>query len=297
VVDGKFVGTVTARHGAKAGVDHPQPALWTLGLIERQRGRQDFPVLHPEQKSMTVSGRHFGDDARVFVNGRRAAGTVKRGEGEKVTITLDTLPPDGTHLLQVQVPDGPFSNEFIVHVAKDATTAEELKRELIRVSTAPWDGIPAALGKGNLAAVKRLIRDKATANRRQSDETTPLSIAALRGHLDVVKYLLDTGADPSGSNADGNTPLHAAAFLCREEVVKLLLDKGAALTAKNNNGETPIDVVSGEWGQALADFYTSIGVGINQKLDLKQIEKDRPKIAERLRKFMKEQGEKPTGGK
>jgi ankyrin repeat protein len=79
------------------------------------------------------------------------------------------------------------------------------------------------------------------------------------------------GPDPSGSNADGNTPLHAAAFLGREEVVKLLLDKGASLTAKNNKGETPVDVVSGKWDQGLADFYTAIGTGINQKLDLKQI--------------------------
>jgi ankyrin repeat protein len=117
-----------------------------------------------------------------------------------------------------------------------------------------------------------------------SSTHTPLSTAAVRGHLDVVKHLLELGADPSGSNADGNTPLHAAAFLCREEVVKLLLDKGASLKAKNNNRETPIDVVSGKWNQGLADFYTAIGTGINQKLDLKQIEKDRPKMAELLRK-------------
>lgn len=292
--DRKFIGTVTARHGAKATVDHPQPALWTLGPIERQRGRQDFPILHPDQKSMTVSGRHFGDDARIFVNGRRVNGSVsaKKGEkDEKVTIALDALPSEGMHLLQVQVPNGPFSNEFIIHIAKDAKTAEELQRELIRLSTTPWNGISAALGKGDLAAVKKLIPDKATANRRQSDGSTPLSTAALRGHLDVVKYLLDTGADPSGSNADGNTPLHTAAFTCREEVVKLLLEKGASLTAKNNNKETPLDVVSGAWSQGLADFYNLIGTGINQKLDLKQIEKDRPKMVQLLR----ERGEKPKG--
>ncbi|MBM4005875.1 MAG: hypothetical protein FJ295_21750, partial [Planctomycetes bacterium] len=285
--DGKFVGTVTARHGAKATLDHPQPALWTLGPIERQRGRQDFPVLHPEQTSMTVSGRHFGNDARLFVDGRRVEGTanVKNGEkDEQVVITLAALPPDGMHLLQVQVPEGPFSNEFIIHVAKDAATAEAVKQELIRVSTTPWGGIPAALSNGDLAAVKRLIRDKATANRPLSDGSPPLMTAAMRGDVETVKYLLDLGADPSGRTTDGNTPLHAAGFLCREEVVNLLLDKGASLTAKNNNGETPVDVVSGKWDQGLADFYSAIGTGINQKLDLKQIEQDRPKMAERLRK-------------
>jgi hypothetical protein len=211
--------------------------------------------------------------------------SVKPGDKrEKVVITLAALPPAGMHLLQVKAPDGLFSNEFIFHVATNATAAEALKRELIRTSTAPWDGIPAALNSGDLATVKRLISDKATADRRLSDGSTPLSTAAVRGHLDVVKYLLGLGADPSGSNSDGNTSLHVAAFLCREDVVKLLLDKGASLNAKNNNGETPIDVVSGEWNQGLADFYTAIGIGLNQKLDLKQIEKDRPKMAELLRK-------------
>lgn len=286
--DGKFVGTVTARHGAKAGVDHPQPALWTLGPIQNQRGRQDFPVLHPEQKSMTVSGRHLGDDARVFVDGRRVGGTAKCSGGEKVTITLDTLPPDGTHLLQVQVPDGPFSNEFIIHVAKDATAAEELKRELIRVSTAPWDGLAAAIGKGDLAAVKKLIPDKAVANRRRPDGSTPLGTASLHGKLDIVSYLLDAGADVNGTTADGNTPLHAAAFLCREEVVKLLLEKGADTTKKNDRTETPLDVVSGAWNQGLADFYTGLASATNMKIDLKQVERARPKMVA----WIRERGEK-----
>jgi len=298
---GTFVGTVTARHGARASVDYPQPALWTVGPIEKQRGRQDFPILHPDQKAMTVSGRHFGDDARVFVNGRRVTGTVRAGSGEKdeqVVIALAALPPEGTHLLQVQVPGGPFSNEFLFHVATSADAAADLRRELIRVSTAPWDGIASALGKGDLAAVKRLVRDKAAANRRQSDGSTPLSTAALRGHLDVVKYLLELGADPSGSNADGNTPLHAAAFLCREEVVKLLLDKGASLTARNNNKETPVDVVSGAWNQGLADFYTGLGSALNIKIDLKLIESARPGVARTLRERgdkPKEPGAKPEG--
>ena len=43
---GKFVGTFTARHGEKVDINHPQPALWTLGPIEKQRGRQQFPILH-----------------------------------------------------------------------------------------------------------------------------------------------------------------------------------------------------------------------------------------------------------
>ena len=57
--EGKFVGTFTARHGAKVGIDNPQPGIWTLGPIEAQRGHQDFPVLSPDNTTMTVSGRHL----------------------------------------------------------------------------------------------------------------------------------------------------------------------------------------------------------------------------------------------
>ena len=39
---GKFVGTFTGRHGSNADYDHPQPALWTLGPIEKQRGSPGF---------------------------------------------------------------------------------------------------------------------------------------------------------------------------------------------------------------------------------------------------------------
>ena len=130
--EGTFLGTVTARHGSRSTVDDPQPALWTLGPIERQRGRQEFPILHDGRTSMTVSGRHFGDDARVFVNGRRVGGTVSVKKGEKdeqVDITLESLPPPGLHLLQVHVPDGMFSNEFLFHVTG---------RTRPRISGAKW---------------------------------------------------------------------------------------------------------------------------------------------------------------
>ena len=327
---GRFTGTVTARHGARASLDHPQPALWTLGPIERQRGRQAFPILHPDRKSMVVSGRHFGDDARLFLDGGRVAGTVRvarvtsatgavstndaanatgaagatnavQSTGaaaanagtknelrplaaeERVEITLASLPSVGLHFLQVQAPEGFFSNEFLVHVAQDAEAAEQLERELIRQSNSPWDGLAGAISRGDLAAVKRFATNKETADKRLADGSTPLSAAALRGHLDIAKHLLEVGADPSASNADGNTPLHVAAFLCREELVRLLLSKKAPLDRKNTRGETPLDVVAGAWTPALADFYTGVANSASIKLDHAGLEGARKKMASLLR--------------
>ena len=116
-VQGKFTGTFTARHGVKADLfKYPQPAIWSLGPIQEQRGKQSFPILRGNQKSMVISGRHFGNDAHIFVDGVRVDGTVNVNEAEKVTTSLANLPPVGMHMLQVQEPEGRMSNDFIFFV-------------------------------------------------------------------------------------------------------------------------------------------------------------------------------------
>ena len=124
--EGRFLGTFTARMGNKVDVDSPQPALWTLGPIEKQRGRQEFPVLHGKNTAMTISGRHIQPGAHVIVDGNRVAGTVT-WEGETVKVELAAVPAVGMHFLQVQNPDGLFSNDFIFHVSERAEERERPK--------------------------------------------------------------------------------------------------------------------------------------------------------------------------
>ncbi|MCH8047801.1 MAG: ankyrin repeat domain-containing protein [Planctomycetes bacterium] len=281
---GKFVGTFTARHGARADVDHPQPALWTLGPIEKQRGRQEFPILHGGNHSMILSGRHIGEDANVIVDGRRVPGGVSLGDDEKVTIKLSALPPVGMHLLQLQKPGGLFSNDFIFHVTENAEAAKELKLRTDRAHTDSRDVLARAISRGNLKETKKLLGKGARRiNARQpAGGSTPLSTAALHGRLDIAKYLIERGANVNATNNDGNTPLHVAAFLCRREIVQLLLEKGGSPLKKNGRGETPINVVSSPWNKPLADFYTGIGSAVGLKLDLKRIQQQRPQIAKLL---------------
>jgi hypothetical protein len=112
--------------GTKVDVDNPQPALWTLGPIEKQRGRQEFPVLDRNNTAMTISGRHIQDGAHVIVDGNRVAGSVSC-DGDTVKVELAALPAVGMHFLQVQNPDGLFSNDFIFHVSEHAEEAERPK--------------------------------------------------------------------------------------------------------------------------------------------------------------------------
>ena len=281
---GEFVGTLTGRHGSKADVDHPQPAIWTLGPIERQRGRQQFPIVHAGNSSMTISGRHIREDAHVIVDGRRVSGSVQRDEDEKVVVQLSMLPSVGMHLLQLQNSDGLFSNDFIFHVTEDAEAAAELKRSIDAAHNGSRTALATAVASGNLEKTKRLLEGGAPIDGRQAPGgATPLSDASLNGQVDIVKLLIKRGANVEATNRDGNTPLHVAAFLCRTEIVKLLLEKNAPVLKKNNRGETVIDVVASPWSQGLADFYTGIGNSIGRKLDLERIERERPQIARLLR--------------
>lgn len=292
--DGGFVGTFTARLGAKADVDHPQPALWMLGPIQKQRGRQEFPILFAGSTSMKVSGRHIDKGANLIVDGRRVPGSVTLENAETVVVKLSSLPPTGMHLLQVQNVDGLFSNDFIFHVAADAAAAEELTKRLDTEHSDLPDLLAAAIARGDLEATKRHLRQGAGINeRRREGGATPLSTAALHGRLEIARYLIGEGADVAGTNRDGNTPLHAAAFLCRTDIVKLLLEKGASVNQRNNRKESPHDVVSSRWSEGLAEFYIFIEGTSDLDLDLKRIQEERPRIAQVLNNHA-ERSQRPT---
>jgi ankyrin repeat protein len=100
--------------------------------------------------------------------------------------------------------------------------------------------------------------------------------------------LIERGAYVEATNDDGNTPLHVAAFLCRTEIVHALLENGSVPTTKNKRGESPIDVVSGDWNQGLADFYSSLSQSLKLNIDLETMKAERPRIAEILRESAKE---------
>jgi YVTN family beta-propeller protein len=119
---GSFVGTFSARLGPRVDLDNPQPALWTRGRIEVQSGPQRFPTLLGDDPTILVSGRHIREGANLYIDGRRVAGQVRCDAGtlpacqqDSIEVSLAAVPrPAGMHFLQVQNPQGLFSNDFIV---------------------------------------------------------------------------------------------------------------------------------------------------------------------------------------
>ena len=266
----KFVGTFTGRHGGNVGNPHPQPALWTLGPIEKQRGRQVFPRLSEGKRTMILSGRHIQDRATLIVDGRKIAGDLRLENGERVVVTLKELPPIGMHFLQVQNPGGLISNEFIFHVG--GADFRQLQNDL-----------ELAIRDNNLASVRKLLSQGAKTNALPDEGSSPLSSAAFHGRTDVARLLLEMGARPNFPNRDGNTPLHVAAFLGRKEIVDLLLEKDAPLDHRNNRGETPLDTVSGAWSEGLEGFYRGLNNLTSNKVDLSLIPQSRTGLARLLR--------------
>lgn len=279
---GKFVGTFSARHGVKAGLETPQPALWTLGPLERQSGRQKFPILHEGKQGMTLSGRHLEEDGNILVDGRRVGGEISI-DGETVKLDLDVLPDVGMHLLQVQNQQGMFSNDFIFHVTETAAGAVALQAEMDAAHVDRRSALNQAASDGNLDRIRRLLARGARINERKpSGGSTALSDAALNGQVEAVQLLLRRGAKIDRTNEDGNTPLHLAAFMCEFEIVEILLKNGASKSIRNRRGETPLDVVSSAWSDGLSRFYAGIGRSLDMQVDVELIRDSRPRMAELL---------------
>ena len=279
--EGKFIGTFTGRHGENADYDNPQPAIWTLGPIHSQRGRQNFPVLYDKRKSMTVSGRHIREGANLVVDGKKVHGSIRKEKNETVIIDLINLPDPGIHFLQIQNPSGLFSNDFIFHVAEDQNEANELQNSINpnRLGSA----LAEAIKRGDLQRTKKLIADGASINARRNDGSIPLSTASFNGRLEIAEYLIEKGARVMQTNRDGNTPLHVAAFMCQTEITKLFLKKGAHVRKKNNRGESAIDVVSSPWNEGLETFYRSLINSSEADLTIEQIKELRPQLLKLLR--------------
>ena len=152
--EGDLLLTLTSRLGPGVDYEHPQPTIWPAGyptrLLFPGDRPQDFPELE-ENTTMRMRGDYIYEGAQLFVNGRKVEGSIQCESGELpdcddsvVLIDLAELPIDGglfiddvhvlakeanMHLLQVQNPEGLFSNDFPFFVVSE--DASPVYRNLI----------------------------------------------------------------------------------------------------------------------------------------------------------------------
>ncbi len=225
VAAGKLIVTLTGQHGENCDVEHPQPSIWTLGPIEEQRGSQKFPVLYLEQTEMLVSGRHVDGQACIFVDGHRVAGQVVIKDNEHIAIKLEERPVNGMHLMQLQNPNGQFSNDFILTVAdakpkesddgdmsKPKTLFEALKRSDWERLVGTWVD-EGTKGDGLKMTVRWKIKDRVIESESVDAGRTSVSLISVNAQNGDV---FQVGADSTGSshlgawkfNKDGNAVLN-----------------------------------------------------------------------------------------
>lgn len=97
-------------------------------------------------------------------------------------------------------------------------------------------GLLEAAGRGDLAAVNRLIAAKADLEQRDGQRQTPLLLAVAGNHVAVAKALLVAGASPDAQAANQDTPWLLAGASGRTEIIAAMLPLKPDLTIRNRYG-------------------------------------------------------------
>jgi hypothetical protein len=127
---GSLLVTLTGELRGNVGKPNfPQPALSVPAVGDPlNNGRPDLPDL-PGDNPMSVRGLHVHGGSTILVDGAPVGGSITCTSGSfspicpaflaltsqnnlNLQITLDQIPPSGTHVLQLQSPFGLLSNEL-----------------------------------------------------------------------------------------------------------------------------------------------------------------------------------------
>ena len=167
-----------------------------------------------------------------------------------------------------------------------SSCAESDKKESSEPKVAtPKMNIQTAVLSNNLEVVKQHIAAGTDLNvKDQMTGSTPLITAVAFGKTAIVKALIKANVDLSIKNNDGGTALHNAAFFGNIEIAQILVDAKADKTIKNNFDVTARESVLVPY-KSMEPIYKMVKQQLEPmglKMDLAQIEKNRPVIAKIL---------------
>src|SRR3954469_12143124 len=98
-----------------------------------------------------------------------------------------------------------------------------------------------AASRGDIAAVRALLKQAADASAAQGDGMTALHWAAQRNDAELTSVLLTAGANLRATTRLGAyTPLHLASEAGASAVIKALVAAGADVNARTTTGATPV---------------------------------------------------------
>ena len=113
-----------------------------------------------------------------------------------------------------------------------------------------------------------------------------LHTATATGNLEAIRKHIEAGSDLNVRDPEGGAcPLSTAALFGQTEAASALIEAGADINCIGNDGATPLEAVSApfEAVKPVYEHFAKTLAPMGVKLDLEQIEKIRPQIAEMLK--------------
>lgn len=106
--------------------------------------------------------------------------------------------------------------------------------------TAGHQALIAAAGRGDVAAVRKLLAEGAKLTARDARGRTALLAATHDNRIEVARLLIAAGADVNAKDAISDSPYLYAGAEGRDEILKMTLAAGADLKSTNRYGGTAL---------------------------------------------------------
>lgn len=130
-------------------------------------------------------------------------------------------------------------------------------------ATAGRSDVADAVMKGDKAALRMLLQQKADVNAAQVDGATALHWAVYRDDLETADLLIRAGANVKAANREGITPLAMASLYGHATMIDRLLKAGADATQRGPNGETTLMLAARNGNPAAIKVLLAAGADVN----------------------------------
>jgi ankyrin repeat protein len=137
------------------------------------------------------------------------------------------------------------------------------------VRAAGKSDVADAVMKGDKAALRTLLQQKADVNAPQIDGATALHWAVYRDDLEAAGALIAAGAKVDAANRDAFTPLAMASLYGNVPMIERLLKAGADAKQRLANGETMVMLAARSGSPPAIRMLVGAGANVNAKENLR----------------------------